>query len=164
MPVSKRDVMRLLCSISDQKKMIVPVQPSNKSARLAVTGALIGAFLAGPPGLAVGGVFGGLLGAGMMEEPFKPVYKIVLQLSQDRQQKLFDKVKAVIWNLDWIENVELMDLVMRSERLQQQLVDVLVDFIQTELKTDVQFGNQPAGARGPQEQWGPGCPKRPVSS
>ena len=76
----------------------------------------------------------------MKDEPFKPIYKILLELSHARQQKLFDKVKAVIWNLDWMDNVELMDLVMRSERLQRQLEDVLVDFIKAELKTDVQFG------------------------
>ncbi|XP_037001026.2 protein C19orf12 homolog [Artibeus jamaicensis] len=151
MPVAKKDVMRLLCSISDQKKMTVPVQPSNKTARMAVTGALIGAFLGGPPGIAVGGALGGLLGVGMTEEPFKPVCKIVLQLSHVQQQKLFNEVKSVIWNLDWIDNVELMALVMRSEGIQQQLADMLVDFIKTELKTDVQFGPQPLGARHPQE-------------
>ncbi|KAM5296761.1 protein C19orf12 homolog isoform 1-T2 [Glossophaga mutica] len=139
MPVPVKDVMRLLCSISDRKKMRVPVQPSDKRGRLAVTGALIGTFLGGPPGLIIGGIFGGLLGAGMKDEPFKPVHQILLQLSQDLRQKLFDKVKAVIWNLDWMDSVELMDLVMRSEQLQRQLVDVLVEFIKTQLKTDVQF-------------------------
>ncbi|XP_028359850.2 protein C19orf12 homolog [Phyllostomus discolor] len=140
MPVAVENVMRLLCSISDQKKMRVPVQPSNKSAPMAITGALLGTVFGGPPGLIVGGVLGGLVGSGMSDEPFKPVHKILQQLSHNQKQKLLDKVKTVIWNLDWMDNVELMELVMRSERLQRQLADVLVGFIKAELKTEVQFG------------------------
>lgn len=54
MPIAVKDVVRLLCSISDQKKMRVPVQPSNKSAQLLVTGAVVGSFLGGSPGLIFG--------------------------------------------------------------------------------------------------------------
>ncbi|XP_054426209.1 protein C19orf12 homolog [Pteronotus mesoamericanus] len=151
MPVAMQDVMRMLCSISEKKKMLVAVEPSNRCRRLAIGGAILGALLGGPPGLAVGGTLGGLLGKAMTDDPFKPVHKILLVLSQDQRRKLFDRVKAIIWNLRWINNMELMELVMRSESLQQQLADMLVDFLKTELTVDVQFGDHLLGAGVPRD-------------
>ncbi|XP_045674665.1 protein C19orf12-like [Phyllostomus hastatus] len=133
------NVVSMLGFISDERNMRVPVQRSKKTAGLAVTGALLGVLLGGAPGMAVGSALGGLVGAGI-SKPCKPVSEIIQQLSHNQKQKLLDKVKAVICNVDRMDKADLMVLVMRSERLQQQLADVLVGFIETELKTKVQSG------------------------
>ena len=54
MPVATRDVMRLLCSISEEKKMKAAVKHSGRGAVVTGAVAFVGGLLGGPPGLAVG--------------------------------------------------------------------------------------------------------------
>ena len=54
MPIMVDDVMRLLCSISQERKMKAAVKHSGKGAMVAGAMAFVGGLVGGPPGIAVG--------------------------------------------------------------------------------------------------------------
>ncbi|XP_045674666.1 protein C19orf12-like [Phyllostomus hastatus] len=84
--------------------------------------------------MAVGGIIGTLVGVWMVMDKRQPVSQVLKGLSGAKQQKLFNKVKAIIWNLDSMNEEQLTECVMSSETLQQQLVELLEDFFEKELK------------------------------
>ncbi|XP_053528177.1 protein C19orf12 homolog [Artibeus jamaicensis] len=134
MPVSVDDVMKLLCSISNKKGLEVVTKGQWRGVMHAGICAGIGGLLAGPPGIAVGGVLGGLMGAWMSKEKRRPASQVLKELSGAQQMKLFNKVKAIICNLDSMNNKQLTEWVLSSESLQQQLLHMLKDFFEKELK------------------------------
>lgn len=48
------DIMKLLCSVSEQRKMKAAVKHSGKGALVTGAVAFVGGLVGGPPGLAVG--------------------------------------------------------------------------------------------------------------
>lgn len=54
MPVVVEDVLKLLCSISGERKMKAAVKHSGRGALVTGTVAFVGGLVGGPPGLAVG--------------------------------------------------------------------------------------------------------------
>lgn len=54
MPVRTEEVIKLLCSISEEKKMKAAVKHSGRGALVMGTVVAVGGFVGGPPGIAVG--------------------------------------------------------------------------------------------------------------
>lgn len=54
MPVVVGDIMKLLCSISEERKMKAAVKHSGRGALVTGAVAFVGGLVGGPPGLAVG--------------------------------------------------------------------------------------------------------------
>lgn len=54
MPIAVGDVMKLLCSISEERKMKAAVKHSGRGALVTGAVAFVGGLVGGPPGLAVG--------------------------------------------------------------------------------------------------------------
>lgn len=54
MPIMVEDIMKLLCSISGERKMKAAVKHSGRGALLTGAVAFVGGLVGGPPGLAVG--------------------------------------------------------------------------------------------------------------
>uniref|UniRef100_A0A8D1SKI7 Neurodegeneration with brain iron accumulation 4 n=1 Tax=Sus scrofa TaxID=9823 RepID=A0A8D1SKI7_PIG len=96
MPVAVEDIMKLLYSISEQRKMQAAVKHSGRGALVTGAVAFVGGLMGGPPGLAVGGAVGGLLGAWMTSGQFKPVPQIIMELPPAEQQKLFNEATAIV--------------------------------------------------------------------
>ncbi|XP_024407332.1 protein C19orf12 homolog [Desmodus rotundus] len=141
MPVATRDVMRLLCSISEEKKMKAAVKHSGRGAVVTGAVAFVGGLLGGPPGLAVGGAVGGLLGAWMTSGQFQPVPQILMELPPTEQQRLLSEFTAIVRGLDGMDAVQLIALVMGSEALKEQLLAMLVGYVTKELGAEVQYGD-----------------------
>ncbi|XP_006867445.1 PREDICTED: protein C19orf12 homolog [Chrysochloris asiatica] len=141
MPVMVEDIMGLLCSVSEGKKMKAAFKHSGKGALVTGAVAFVGGLVGGPPGLAVGGALGGLLGAWMTSGQFKPVPQILMELPAAEKQKLFRKATAIVGHLDWTDIVQLTALVMGSEALHQQLLALVVNYITTELRAEIQYGD-----------------------
>ncbi|XP_059760002.1 protein C19orf12 homolog isoform X1 [Balaenoptera ricei] len=139
MPVALEDIMRLLCSISEERKMRAAVRHSGRGALVTGAVAFVGGLVGGPPGLAVGGAVGGLLGAWMTSGQFKPVPQIIMELPPAEQQKLFNEATAIVRHLEWTDAVQLTMLVMGSEALQQQLLAMLTNYVTKELRAEVQY-------------------------
>lgn len=54
MPVRTEEVIKLLCSISEEKKMKAAIKHSRRGALVTGTMAFVGGLVGGPPGIAVG--------------------------------------------------------------------------------------------------------------
>ncbi|XP_038610711.1 protein C19orf12 homolog [Tachyglossus aculeatus] len=141
MPVMVEDVMNLLCCISEERKMQAAVKHSGKGAMMAGAAAFLGGLVGGPPGIAVGGTVGGLLGAWMTSGQFKPIPQIIMELPPSEQRKLYNEAFAVIRNLDWMDAVQLTALVMGNSALQQKLASVVVNYLSRELKAEIRYGD-----------------------
>ncbi|XP_040109682.1 protein C19orf12 homolog isoform X3 [Oryx dammah] len=61
MPVAVEDIMRLLCSISEERKMKAAVKHSGRGALVTGAVAFVGGLVGGPPGLAVVGFLSGVV-------------------------------------------------------------------------------------------------------
>ncbi|NXP79971.1 CS012 protein, partial [Ramphastos sulfuratus] len=140
MPISIDDVMQLFCHLSQEKGMKAAVKHSGRGALLAGASAFIGGLMGGPPGIAVGGAFGGILGAWMTAGQFRPVPQILLELPPAEQQKLYDEAVVILRNLDWTDVAQLTALVMGNASLQQKLTAVLINYFSKELRAEVQYG------------------------
>ncbi|XP_017355380.1 protein C19orf12 homolog isoform X2 [Cebus imitator] len=139
MTIMVEDIMKLLCSLSGERKMKAAVKHSGKGALVTGAVAFVGGLVGGPPGLAVGGAVGGLLGAWMTSGQFKPVPQIIMELPPAEQQRLFNEATAIIRHLEWTDAVQLTALVMGSEALQQQLLAMLVNYVTKELRAEIQY-------------------------
>ncbi|XP_006887890.1 PREDICTED: protein C19orf12 homolog [Elephantulus edwardii] len=96
MPAMVGDIMQLLCSVSEERKMKAAFKQSGKGALVTGAVAFVGGLVGGPPGLALGGAVGGLLGAWMTSGQFKPIPQIIMELPPAEQQKLFNEASAII--------------------------------------------------------------------
>ncbi|XP_043838850.1 protein C19orf12 homolog [Dromiciops gliroides] len=141
MPVMVEDIMKLLCTISAERKMKAAFKHSGKGALMAGAVAFVGGLVGGPPGVAVGATVGGLLGAWMTSGQFKPIPQIIMELPPIEQQKLFDEAFAIIRNLDWTDAVQLTALVMGNDALRQKLASVIVNYVTQTLQAEVQYGD-----------------------
>lgn len=54
MPIEVDDIMKLLCSISHERKMKAAVKHSGRGALVVGTVAFVGGLVGGPPGIALG--------------------------------------------------------------------------------------------------------------
>ncbi|XP_062272435.1 protein C19orf12 homolog [Scomber scombrus] len=133
------DVMRLCCELSAHDQIKVAVKNSTKGAMVAGGTAFVGGLLAGPPGIAVGGAVGGLLGSWLTSGQFRPLPQILMELPPAQQQKLCNDVTAVLGNLNWTDAAQLITLVMGNVTLQQQVVAALLGYVTNELKAEVRY-------------------------
>ena len=135
--VSVEDIMRLLCSISEKRKMKAAFKYSWLGAIVTVTMVFVGGLVGGPPGKATGGAIRGLLGAWMTSGKFKPDPQIIMELPADEQERLFINAVAILRQLPWTNVEQLTMLVMVSKTLQEQLVDMLKNYFSKELGSEV---------------------------
>ncbi|NXY50248.1 CS012 protein, partial [Ceuthmochares aereus] len=140
MPINVDDVVQLFCHLSQEKGMKAAFKHSGRGALLAGATAFLGGLVGGPPGIAVGGAFGGLLGAWMTTGQFKPVPQILVELPPAEQQKLYDEAIVILRRLDWTDVAQLTALVMSNAGLQQQLTGVLINYLSKELRAEIQYG------------------------
>ncbi|XP_041123572.1 protein C19orf12 homolog [Polyodon spathula] len=141
MPVRVDDVMRLCCDLSQHQQMKAAVKHSGRGAVVVGATAFMGGLVGGPPGIAVAGAVGGLLGCWMTSGKFRPVPQIILEMLPQQQQQLYDSVMTVIGNLDWTDAAQLTALVMGNAVLQQKVAAALVTYITQELRAEVQYGD-----------------------
>lgn len=133
------DVMRLCCELSAHEQIKVAVKNSTKGAMVAGGTAFLGGLLAGPPGIALGGAVGGLLGSWMVSGQFRPLPQILMELPAAQRDKLYQDVSAVLNNLDWTDAAQLIALVMGNATLQQQVMAALLNYVTKELRAEVSY-------------------------
>uniref|UniRef100_A0A2K5C3M1 CS012 protein n=1 Tax=Aotus nancymaae TaxID=37293 RepID=A0A2K5C3M1_AOTNA len=135
MTIIVEDIMKLLCSLSGERKIKAVVKHSGQGALVTGAVAFIGGLVGGPPGLAIGKAVGGLLGAWVTSGQFKPIPQIITELPPAEQQRLFNEAT----HLECTDTVQLTTLVMGSEALQQQLLATLVNYVIKELWAEIQY-------------------------
>lgn len=135
------DVMRLCCELSAHDQIKVAVKNSTKGALVAGVVAFGGGLMAGPPGIAVGGAVGGLLGSWWTSGQFRPLPQILMELPEAQKKKLYQDVLSVLNNLDWTDAAQLIALVMGNATLQQQVTAALLSYVTKELRAEVSYGD-----------------------
>ncbi|KAI4825415.1 hypothetical protein KUCAC02_021095 [Chaenocephalus aceratus] len=113
------DVMKLCCELSAHQQIQTTVKGSGKGAAAAGGLAFAGGLVGGPLGIAVGGAVGGLLGCWLTSGQFKPLPQIIMELSPQQQQKLYE--------------------VMGNAALKQQATAALLGYITKELQAEVHY-------------------------
>ncbi|XP_047568467.1 uncharacterized protein LOC125089972 isoform X3 [Lutra lutra] len=116
-PLKVEDVMKLLCCITEQREKKGSLEPTVRG--------VIGDPVRGPPGAAVGGAVGDLLGTWMISGQFKPIPQTIMELPPDKKQKLYNEARAILKHLKWRDSKDLTTLVMGSEALKKQLLAML---------------------------------------
>ncbi|XP_054567059.1 protein C19orf12 homolog [Eptesicus fuscus] len=98
---------------------------------IAVTGFLmaIGGLAIGPPGLAVGGAVGGLIGAYMSWGKFKSVPQMLKELPPAEKEKLRCQVSDILTDLKWTDIKELTKQVMANKAVQEKLLKLTLSFV-----------------------------------
>ncbi|NXB57434.1 CS012 protein, partial [Struthidea cinerea] len=139
MPIRIDDVMKLLVHVASMKGMKAAVTHSGRGALLTGASAFVGGLLAGPPGIAAGGVVGGFLGW-MTSGDFKPVPQILMELPASEQQKLCGEAMALFKNLQWTDAAQLIALVMANAALKEKVIGVLITYLSRELKAQIKYG------------------------
>ncbi|XP_018548388.1 protein C19orf12 homolog [Lates calcarifer] len=133
------DIMRLCCELSAHDQIKVAVKNSTKGAVVAGGTAFVGGLLCGPPGIAVGGAVGGLLGSWLTSGQFRPLPQILMELPPNQRQKLYNDIMAILGNLDWMDAAQLIALVMGNATLQQQVTAALLNYVTKELRAEVRY-------------------------
>lgn len=133
------DVMRLCCELSANQQIKTAVTGSSKGAVAAGGLAFAGGLIGGPLGIAVGGAVGGLLGCWMTSGHFKPLPQIIMELSPQQQQKLYDNVMDIMRDVQWTDLAQLTALVMGSDSLRQQVTGALLGYVTKELQAEVHY-------------------------
>ncbi|XP_059848937.1 protein C19orf12 homolog isoform X2 [Hypanus sabinus] len=139
MPVDINEVMKLVHHISEVEKMHVAIKSSAKGALLAGAIAFAGGLVGGPPGIAVGGAFGGLLGAWMTSGQFKPVPQLLMELLPNQRQVLCDDVRNIVQHLDWTDGVQLISLVMGNAALKSQVLAAISGYFMRQFNAEVRY-------------------------
>ncbi|XP_066438399.1 protein C19orf12 homolog isoform X1 [Eleutherodactylus coqui] len=87
------------------------------------------------------GALGGVLGAWMASDQFKPIPQILMELPPVQQHKLCEQIFAIIRNLDWTDASHLIMLVTGNAALQQRVAAALISYVTQELKAEIQYGD-----------------------
>ncbi|XP_052021195.1 protein C19orf12 homolog isoform X2 [Apodemus sylvaticus] len=136
MPVTDDGIIECLCSISEKKKMKAAVKHYKSCAFCGAVFPIVGAFLGGPPGIAIGGAIGSLVGAHVITGRFKPVSQILKKLSPAEKQNLAKEASAIVGNF------YLTDTEKRSfQDLRKKLLTMLTNYITKELHAEIRYGD-----------------------
>ncbi|XP_003967477.2 protein C19orf12 homolog [Takifugu rubripes] len=133
------DVMQLCCELSANHQVRATIKGSSKGAAAAGGLALAGGLVGGPLGIAVGGAVGGLLGCWLTSGQFKPLPQVLMELSPQQKQKLYDDMMAILRDIQWIDLMQLTALVMKNGPLKQRLIGALLGYVTKELQAEVQY-------------------------
>ncbi|XP_030587582.1 protein C19orf12 homolog [Archocentrus centrarchus] len=133
------DVMKLCCELSANQQIKTAVKGSGKGAAAAGALAFAGGLVGGPLGIAVGGAAGGLLGCWLTSDQFKPLPQIIMELSPQEKQKLYDNLMEILGDVQWTDMAQLIALVMGNATLKQQLTAALLGYITKELQAEVHY-------------------------
>ncbi|XP_005930382.1 protein C19orf12 homolog [Haplochromis burtoni] len=133
------DVMKLCCELSTNQQVRTTVKGSGKGAAAAGALAFAGGLVGGPLGIAVGGAAGGLLGCWLTSGQFKPLPQIIMELSPQEKQKLYEDLMEILGDIEWTDLAQLIALVMGNATLKQQLTAALLGYITKELQAEVHY-------------------------
>ena len=138
MPLSPRDLQRVLAILADEDQLKVTVKSSMYGGVLAGVMTSVGGLLGGPPGLLVGGALGGAL-AYKTAGDFKPVSQVIKDINAHDRQLLYDSMKEIIDNLSFDDYLTVLSFLSVGPGLivRQELIDKMVEFLASQLQLQV---------------------------
>ncbi|XP_026865500.1 protein C19orf12 homolog [Electrophorus electricus] len=133
------DVMKLCCELSANQQIKTTVKHSGKGALTAGGLAFAGGLVGGPLGIAVGGAVGGLLGCWMTSGQFKPLPQVIMEMTTEQQQHLYEEIMVILGSINWTDAVQITAIVMGDASLQKQVTAALLNYVHRELQAEVHY-------------------------
>ncbi|CAH2005899.1 unnamed protein product [Acanthoscelides obtectus] len=133
-PAGIREPLIEACQIlAEQEDLKVTVKEASKGALIAGFGAFCGAILGGPPGLAIGGTIGSIIGATSLSN-FKPVVQILKdELDYEQKMRLSQCLEGVMEGVNKEDVAMLVTLIITSPSLKEAVLKELGNFLLKEL-------------------------------
>ncbi|XP_066099498.1 protein C19orf12 homolog [Saccopteryx bilineata] len=145
--VSVEDVINLLCDIAGETEMKAAFKEYIRALGAGAIPVLIGALIGNPIAVFGGFLTGGALWNYELQRHFKPVAQLLKALPDVQQQNLFNKVHAIIKDLEGMDAYQLRKLVRGREDLYEKLVQMLKRYFSEERNARVECRTRPSGQR-----------------
>ncbi|XP_066099555.1 protein C19orf12-like [Saccopteryx bilineata] len=145
--VSVEDVINLLCDIAGETEMKAAFKEYFQALGAAAFPVLVGALIGHPIAVFGGVLTGGALWKYELQRHFEPVAQLLKALPDVQQQNLFDKVRAIIEDLEGMDAYQLRKLVRGREDLYEELVQMLQRYFSEERNARVECRTRPSGQR-----------------
>ncbi|KAH0564207.1 hypothetical protein KQX54_010222 [Cotesia glomerata] len=126
MSYNNKELMNVICDISEIKSMKVAVKSSLQSGIVVGTAAAVGGLLLGPRGIALGSILAGLGTSFAMEGQFKPVPEI---LKNDLTEKQKNELMKAIRNLLTAQNIMTISMLLTERGVLEALVRLISNFL-----------------------------------
>ncbi|XP_072550805.1 protein C19orf12 homolog isoform X2 [Salminus brasiliensis] len=70
---------------------------------------------------------------------FKPLPQIIMEMTTEQQQRLYEDIMAILGSLNWTDVAQLTAIVMGNASLQQQVTAALLNYVHKELQAEVHY-------------------------
>ncbi|KAL5276021.1 C19orf12 family protein [Megaselia abdita] len=138
MPVSTGELIQAFAVLADRQDVRVSVKQSAKGAIIAGTCCFIGGMLLGPPGLAIGGVAGGVTAYKMTQGTFRPVSDVIMNDLSDREKEaLVNHVRNAVAEFEVTDLALLLPLLLSNVSIQQAVLKTVVTFVTNEMRMSI---------------------------
>ncbi|XP_028305972.1 protein C19orf12 homolog isoform X2 [Gouania willdenowi] len=75
----------------------------------------------------------------MTSGQFKPLPQIIMELSPQQKQKLYNDLMVILADVQWTDVLQLTMLVMSNQAMKQQLTTALLGYVTKELQAEVHY-------------------------
>ncbi|XP_053356600.1 protein C19orf12 homolog isoform X2 [Clarias gariepinus] len=75
----------------------------------------------------------------MTSGQFKPLPQVIMEMTPEQQQKLYENVMDILGSIEWTDVAQLMAIVTGSASLQQQVIAALLSYVHKELQAEVHY-------------------------
>ncbi|GIX87636.1 uncharacterized protein CDAR_453111 [Caerostris darwini] len=133
MPISTSDVIDLLCTLAEEERLKVTLSESLKGGLVTGLGAVAGSMLLGPIGLPIGGALGGGVAAFICGNKFQPVSQVIATMSQERRERLANKIRQVMNKINVTDVVVFAALISGDCSVRSRVIGELVDYLRHEM-------------------------------
>ncbi|XP_034467522.1 protein C19orf12 homolog [Hippoglossus hippoglossus] len=122
------DVIRLCCYLISNEEIKATLQGSLSAGWTVGLITTAAGIALGPPGLLVGAVGGGLLTYDWFKDEFKALPKIIMDLSDQKKQELYNQLMKVLRNMRWTDYAHLLSQVLAQPIVKQQILEAVIQF------------------------------------
>ncbi|XP_035214751.1 protein C19orf12 homolog [Stegodyphus dumicola] len=133
MPVNSREIIELLCTLSEEEKLRVTLKESLKGGLIAGGSAILGGCLLGPIGLAFGGALGGIIAAAASHNKFLPASQVIATMEQERRDYLAEKVRNIMQSIDVTDIAVFAAMVSGDITIRSRVMDALIGYLRNEM-------------------------------
>ncbi|CAG2107530.1 unnamed protein product [Medioppia subpectinata] len=126
MTIDTNLIMKLVVDVMGDRQIQVTVTQSLKGALLVGTCSFVGALLAGPVGLAIGGASGGVAAAFATNGTFRSITQTLNDLPFEKKRQIAEEIQSIIDKLEVNDLTELTKIAMICASLSRSDPNVIL--------------------------------------
>ncbi|XP_060536160.1 protein C19orf12 homolog [Cylas formicarius] len=131
---NRENIVEICSLLAQQENLRVTLIESGKGALIAGFGAFFGGLLAGPPGLAIGGVVSSIGAAWYGQGTYKSVAQVISEMSSNQRRALAEAVTKAIEKTKPQDFVGALSLILTSASLKDVVIAELGSFLMREMQ------------------------------